>query len=71
MSRKPIAAREVVLNLVEVGKHLEAVERCLQSINATMVVDDMHAEMELDAARRHARALVRVLERFNLSEAAE
>lgn len=61
-------ARQGILTLVEIGRHLEAIQLAFRSINATAVVDDNRALAELGEARRHARALVRELERFSLEE---
>jgi hypothetical protein len=59
-------ARENVLSLVEIGKHLEAIHRCFRAINATQAIDDAGAGGALYEARRHARGLVRELDRFEL-----
>jgi hypothetical protein len=63
-----IDARETVLSLVNVGRNLEAIERCLRAINAINVVNNKMANMYLNEARRNARSLVRNLEQFNLGE---
>lgn len=61
-------ARESVLSLVEIGKNLEAIHRCLRAIQATRAIDDAGALNALFEARRCARALARELERFELED---